>query len=438
MKRDRHVHFLFKLNNGFAHCREGRTSAMKRVAIIASGNELLYGKTLDTNSGYISSRLFPLDLRVVLLMVAGDDSLELERSIRHALSVSDIVIMTGGLGSTDDDRTIETLQKIFGFSTAIDASARERMDSFFRNIGMPMTDRDLKMAEVPAGSTVLANEKGLAPGFMIRHEDKILIALPGVPAEAACMVDRIILPFLQAECGIGTRKTLSFKVVGMKESDINRAVLTMGIPLEHMEWGMTASEGITTLTFVARDGGYFNPEDITVKAGKTFGERYLDPAWQRPEEEVIAILRKRNMTVSVAESCTGGLISKRITDIPGSSDVFIGSVIAYDNSVKMAHLGVSVDDLEKHGAVSSEVASAMASGVRTGLGADIGISTTGIAGPGGGSELKPVGTVWFGFSDKKGTSSFTHMISGDRNRIRTWASLIAIENLRHYLKQTGG
>lgn len=411
---------------------------MKRVAIISSGNELLYGKKADTNSGYISSRLFPLDLRVVMVMVTGDDPIELERAIRHALSETDIVIMTGGLGPTDDDRTIETLRKIFGFGTALDGPSRERMDALFRKIGMPMTDRDLKMVEVPSGATVLPNETGLAPGFMMRHGDRILMALPGVPAEAAGMVDRIVLPFLQAECGIGTRESLSFRVVGMKESDINAAVLSMNIPFDGLEWGMTASGGMATVTFVAMDGGTIDADAITMKAENIFRERYLDPAWERPEEEVIAILRKRSMTMAVAESCTGGLISKRITDIPGSSDVFIGSVIAYDNSVKMGHLGVSGDDIDRHGAVSSEVASAMASGARSGLGADIAISTTGIAGPGGGSGTKPVGTVWFGFADKQGVSSFTHFISGDRDRIRTWASLIAIEKLRSYLKQTGG
>ncbi|HOT43748.1 MAG TPA: CinA family nicotinamide mononucleotide deamidase-related protein [Spirochaetota bacterium] len=408
---------------------------MKRVAIIASGNELLYGKTADTNSGYISSRLFPLDIRVVMFMVTGDDPVELESAIRHALSASDIVIMTGGLGPTDDDRTIETLRKIYGFSITLDGPSRERMDSLYRKIGMPMTDRDLKMVEIPAGATVLANEKGLAPGFIISRQDKVLIALPGVPAEAAYMADTLVVPFLQKEFGIRSRETLSFRVVGMKESDINEAVLAMGIPLERMEWGMTASEGVTTLTFVTRDGGSIDSDAITGKAGTTFGERYLGPSWHRPEEEVIAILRKRNMTMAAAESCTGGLISKRMTDVPGSSDVFIGSVVAYGNSVKVKHLGVSLDDLERHGAVSPEVASAMASGVRAALGADIGISTTGIAGPAGGSETKPVGTVWFGFADKERASSFTHLISGDRRRVRTWASLIAIENLRSYLKQ---
>ncbi len=408
---------------------------MKRVSIIASGNELLYGKTIDTNSGYISSRLFPLELRVGMFMVTGDDTKDLERSIRHAIAESDIVIITGGLGPTDDDKTIEALQKIFGFTIAIDEHSRQRMDIFFRKIGMPMTEKDLKMVEIPAGVTVLPNEKGLAPGFIIRYNDKSLIALPGVPAEVTDMVDRSVVPYLKTEYGIGSRNALSFKVIGMKESDINASVLTMNIPFNRLEWGMTASDGITTLTFMSKDRGDMDFSGIAKIAERTFRERYLDQAWERPEDEIIEILRNRKLTVAIAESCTGGLVSKRITDIPGSSDVFIGSVVAYGNSVKTGQLGVSGEHLAQHGAVSSEVAAEMSAGVRSRLGADIGISTTGIAGPGGGTEAKPVGTVWFGFADEKGTTSFTRLISGDRDRVRTMASLIAIEKLRLYLKQ---
>ncbi len=407
---------------------------MMRAAIIATGNELLYGKTLDSNSSYISSRLFPLEVKTIMFLVIGDDATELGRAIRHALNESDIVVMTGGLGPTDDDKTIEALQEVFGFTVLIDEPSRLRMETFFRKIGMPMTDRDLKMAEIPTGSLVLPNEKGLAPGFVIMHNDKVLIALPGVPAEVTDMVDRSVIPFLRKKCGIGSRMSLSFRVIGMKESDINASVLAMNLPFDRLEWGMTAREGISTVTIVAKTGSDIELNQIAGNAERIFGERYLDQSWNSPEEEIVDILRKRKMTIAVAESCTGGLIAKTITDVPGSSDVFMGSVVAYANGVKISQLGVSETLITDHGAVSQEVASAMAAGARSRLGATIGISTTGIAGPGGGTESKPVGTVWFGFADEKGSTSFTHLISGDRPRIRSWASLIALENLRTILK----
>jgi nicotinamide-nucleotide amidase len=281
---------------------------------------------------------------------------------------------------------------------------------------------------------VLPNEKGLAPGFIIRHYDKLIIAMPGVPSEVVDMVDRSVVPFLRDECGIGEKNTFSFRVIGMKESDINASILNMSIPIERLQWGMTAREGITTLTFVDTDGSGADFSAIANDVKRVFGERFLDPAWERPEEEVLEILRKRKLTVAFAESCTGGLVSKRITDIAGASDVFIGSVVAYRNSIKTGQLGVSREVLERYGAVSPETASEMATGVRSSLGADIGISITGIAGPGGGSDAKPVGTVWFGLADETGVSSFTRLISGSRDRVRTMASLIVIENLRSYLK----
>ncbi len=407
---------------------------MMQVTILSTGNELLYGKTADTNSGYIASRLFPLDLRVRFFMTVGDDADDLEQTIRNAVENSDIVIMTGGLGPTDDDNSIAALRRIFGFPVVIDEGSRGRMESFFEKRGLPMNNNDLKMAEVPAGAMVLPNEKGLAPGFIIRHNDKTVIAMPGVPVEAIGMMERSVIPFLQHECGIGKKRSLSFKVIAMKESDINASLLKMALPLDSLDWGMTAREGITTVTFVEKGTAAIDFNAISNDFRRVFGESYLDPLWDSPEEEVIDILRNMKMTVAFAESCTGGLISKRITDVPGSSDVFTGGIVAYSNSVKTSQLGVSGVKLEQYGAVSPEVAAEMAAGARTKLKSDIGISTTGIAGPGGGSESKPVGTVWFGLSDEKGVTAFSIQISGGRELIRSMAALIAIENFRRYLK----
>jgi nicotinamide-nucleotide amidase len=406
---------------------------MKRVILLSTGAELMHGAVVDTNSGFISGRLFPYDVRVTMHLVTGDEPAELEQALRYSLDNSDIVIMTGGLGPTDDDNTIEAVMRIFGCKSHIDATARSRMEALFKNSGMPMSSKDLKMAEVPDGSAVLDNSNGLAPGFVMRRSGKFLIAMPGVPREMAQMTDRSVIPFLERECGIMARKNAYFRVVAMKESDINAAVREMGLDLERMEWGITAKDGIMTVTFVEKD----LPVDLSAiipEAVRHFGARFLDPSYSSPEEDVVRMLANKKLTVSFAESCTGGLLSKKITDIPGSSAVFIGSVVAYDNSVKTGLLHVSPDILEEYGAVSSQTAEQMASGVKNALSTDIGVSTTGIAGPGGGTAEKPAGTVWFALADAHGVTSFKRFINGDRERVRAFASLIAIENLREYLK----
>ena len=408
---------------------------MKTAAIISTGNELLYGATVDTNSGYISGRLYPLAVRVVMHLAVGDDTGELERGLRGAIDGSDIVLVTGGLGPTDDDNTIEALRRIFGFSLREDRPARERMDRFFAAIGMRASDRDLKMVEVPSTARVLPNSTGLAPGFILEERNKIVIAMPGVPSEMTRMMNDGVIPFLKDECGIGARGSLSIRVIGMKESDINAAIRSMNIGGDAVIWGMTAKEGITTVTFVAAGDAPVAFDAILSDSLREFGGRMLDPEFDRPEEEASHLLRGMGLTVGTAESCTGGLIATRLTDLPGASDVFAGGIVAYDNRVKAGELDVPEDIIMKFGAVSEEVAGRMAAGARSRIGTDIGLSATGIAGPGGGTAEKPVGTVCFGLSDGRGTDTATRNFPGSRERIRSMASLAAIEYLRQYLKE---
>jgi nicotinamide-nucleotide amidase len=290
------------------------------------------------------------------------------------------------------------------------------------------------MVEVPAGALILSNANGLAPGFIIRKEENVIIALPGVPGEMAEMMDASVIPFIKKEFNVGQRENVSFRVIGMKESEINEMVKSMQIELSRLEWGITAKQGLTSVSFTQKPHATFDAAGIVSEAERLFGDRLLDPSYERPEEEVIQLLRERGMTVAAAESCTGGLVSKRLTDIPGSSDVFTGSVVAYSNRVKVEELGVPEEKLARYGAVSEDVAAEMAYGVRTILGTDIGISITGIAGPGGGTASKPVGTICFGLADAHGSKTYTRTLSGNRERVRVFASLIAIESLRQYLK----
>lgn len=407
---------------------------MKTVSVLSTGNELLHGTTTDTNSGRICAMLFPLDLRVVTIVAAGDDREGIVRAVRHCLDISDMLIMTGGLGPTDDDKTIAALGLMFDFRIVNDDASRDRMERFFAKLGKPMSRGDLKMTEVPDTARVLENMTGLAPGFIVREGDKTVISLPGVPREMTEMMQRSVVPYLTGECGIAMRRNAAFRVIGMKESDINAAVVSMNPEGRGLEWGMTANDGITTVTMV-ENGGILDARTLGDEMRGLFGGRLLDSAFESPEEEVLFLLKDLTMTLSCAESCTGGLMSKRLTDVPGSSDVFAGGVVAYANGVKVGLLGVSPATLETQGAVSRETAYEMAAGVRSRLGTDIGISITGIAGPGGGSGEKPVGTVWFGLAHPGGVDTSTMTITGDRGRVRRVSSLAALELVREYLRE---
>ncbi|MBN1496791.1 MAG: CinA family nicotinamide mononucleotide deamidase-related protein [Spirochaetes bacterium] len=407
---------------------------MKTVAVLSTGNELLHGTVTDTNSAFISRRLFPLSVMVRAHYVAGDDTDGLTAMLGHAIETSDIVIMTGGLGPTDDDNTLAAVERLFGMPPCVDDESLTIMDSYLKQIGMPMTENERKMVEIPRGARVIRNLRGLAPGFIVRKEGKTLIAMPGVPGEMESMMEHSVLPFLRDECGIQERGHVTFRVTCMKESEVNEAVRKFDIIKQGFEWGITAEHGIINVIIAVQGEEKVDFDPVLREAGAVFGPRFLDPRFARPEEEVVALLRNMRLSVSFAESCTGGLVSKRITDIPGSSDVFFGSIIAYDNRVKQGWLGVDAGTLGRHGAVSQETAELMAAGIRRELETDIGISITGIAGPGGGSESKPVGTVWFGLADANGVRSFTRLLGGDRDRVRTLASLVAIEFLRDYLK----
>jgi nicotinamide-nucleotide amidase len=325
---------------------------MKSVTVMSTGNELLYGSTQDTNGSLISGRLYPLQVRVRMLLAVGDDIEDLENAFRRALECTDMIIVTGGLGPTDDDNTIEALRRIFGFSVAVDVESKEKMSGFFSSMGMPLSGADLKMVEVPASARIIPNMRGLAPGFILRNENKIIISLPGVPVEMAEMMDNAVIPFLKEECGIMPRESVFIRIIGMRESEINDIVKSMGLDLGGIEWGITAKRGITTVSFTQKPEAPFNAAAIIGSAELRFGARLLARPFETPEEEVIQLLRVRGMTIAAAESCTGGLISKRLTDIPGSSDVFTGGVIAYSNAVKVGFLGVSEDALSRFGAVS--------------------------------------------------------------------------------------
>ncbi|MCX8124615.1 MAG: CinA family nicotinamide mononucleotide deamidase-related protein [Spirochaetes bacterium] len=389
-----------------------------KAALIATGSELVSGRVHEGNNYFLSQHLQAVGLPVVLHYVAGDDIQILRCAIEHALQLADIVIISGGLGPTVDDITFETLAQMFELKPVIHQPSKERMEYFFKAIGKSVLQTDFKMVTVPDGAMVFSNDVGLAPGFAITYNAKVIIALPGVPRELHSMVGKVV-DFLKSKYQLKQKQSVTFKVVMMREAEVDSTINAIIATHKNIDVSITYEAGVTTVMLGARENDL--PVDIIVdKAKKLFGSKLLY-GYNSLEEKIVKIFSKHGKTIAIAESCTGGLIAKRITDIPGSSSVFLGGIVAYSNQVKISQLDVSSSTLQKFGAVSQQTALEMAEGVKEKFDADFGISTTGIAGPDGGSKDKPVGLVCFGIA---GDTTFTTQIqfAGSREQIRTMAT----------------
>ncbi len=407
---------------------------MKTVAIISTGNELLYGNVQDYNSFYISRVLFPTHFSVILHITIGDVFEDLEHAVEDAIARADIVIITGGLGSTDDDKTLEVLQRICGFETQVHQEGYYKLEKFLRLLGRKVIPGDEKMLFVPVGATIFKNDSGFAPGFALKKNQSLLIAMPGVPREMQGMFENEVLPYLLQAFDRGCKDHCTVRTILMRESEINELIAKMKIPLSEITWGVTTTPGMNTITFVSKGDYTFDRGQIIGEAQEVFANKMLMPESINLEMELLHLLKENESTIAVAESCTGGLISKRVTDIPGSSEAFLGGLVAYSNDAKMNLLNISRNALKKYGAVSEEIAREMAVAVKERFNSTIGISTTGIAGPEGGTEKKPVGTVCFGIATPDGVDSFTESITMDRERVRFYASQYILNKVRLYLK----
>lgn len=408
---------------------------MPDVAIIATGDELLFGTTVNTNSSFISSKFFGSNFKVLKHITIGDEINSIISSIKDALTAADVVITTGGLGPTDDDNTVEAICRILDLKSIVDEESNQKTLNFFKSMRLSPNRLDSKMSTVPENSYVIQNKSGLAPGFIIDLNNKVIIALPGVPSEAENMMLQSVLPYLKDKYSFFDNLKLTYIMSGIRESDINTMVNEV-IQSESLIIGITSKSGICELIITGFSDDPVQKENVDLLVRNKFNKFILDFDAVSPEHELVILLKKRGLTLSTAESCTGGLISKRITDIPGSSEVYKGSIIAYSNDIKTGFLEVSDETLSVYGAVSENTAAEMATSIKKKFNTDISISTTGIAGPGGGSESKPVGTVCFGFKIKDNLQTHTRVIKGNRERVRTFSSLYAINFLRDFLKNS--
>ncbi len=406
---------------------------MPDVIIISTGDELLQGTTINTNSSFISSLFFGSNFRVIKQITIGDEIDPIVSCLKDSVKESDIIITTGGLGPTDDDNTVEAVCRLFKKSIITDEESNLKTIKFFQSMNLSPSILDSRMAAVPEGSFVIQNKYGLAPGFIVTDNRKVVISLPGVPVEAENMMLRDVMPYLTKEYSFSDNLKLTYRMSGIRESDINTIVNDINLP-DTLRIGITSKSGICDLVITGIDENLISKNNIDLLIKDKFSKFLLRHDTASPEQELVYLLKEKNLTISTAESCTGGLIAKRLTDIAGSSAVYKGSIIAYSNEIKEKFLDVSAETLSKYGAVSENTAAEMALGLRNKFNTDISISTTGIAGPDGGSDTKPVGTVCFSFIINDYYYTTTRVIKGNRDRIRIFSCLYVINFLREYLK----
>lgn len=405
--------------------------------IIAIGSELLTPDKTDTNSLWLTRELNDIGIEVKLKTIVGDDGARLEETVRDAMRRSDIVITTGGLGPTEDDitrqHTADALNRKLVYHPDIEQHLRER----FRQWGREMPEINKRQAFVIDGSDVLRNPNGSAVGMLVEHAGKMLAILPGPPRENQPMFTAHVLPRLKAIAGEVFVERRLLRVAGMGESAVDEvaAPIYTAFPRVQTSILFNRSEVEIHLAAVAdnvREAAGM-ADEVAARLIDALGTSVFSTNGELMEEVVGHLLKKRGETLSVAESCTGGLIGRRLTDIPGSSAYFVEGAITYSNEAKARTLGVSTESLERHGAVSRECAEAMATGMRLRAGSDHAVSVTGIAGPDGGSAEKPVGTVFIGYAGPDGVLSTKIVVPGDRYLVRWRASQAALDFFRRKL-----
>ena len=375
-----------------------------KAEIISVGTELLLGQVINTDASYVARALSELGIDMMFSCTVGDNNGRLKEALTRALERSDLVITTGGLGPTEDDLTKETIAECAGAPLVLHEESMERLKEHFN--GRHMGQNQIKQAMLPQGATVLPNDRGTAPGCAVEtKEGKIIMMFPGPPSELIPMLHSYGIPFLMKRENASIF-SMNVHVFGQGEGAVAEMLSDM-TDASNPTVATYAKEGEMYVRVTAKAENAQKAEEMCRPVAERIRERIGDCVYginvDSLEQLAVNLLSERKMTSATAESCSGGLLAKRITDIPGSSQVFEMGAVTYANRIKTLLLGVPEELLEKHGAVSEEVAAAMAEGVREKAGSDIGIGITGIAGPDGGTEEKPVGLIYVGLSDQAGT-----------------------------------
>lgn len=407
---------------------------MKKASIVSIGNELLSGQTVNTNASYISEQLLSIGIPVVSSYTITDDIDSIVRSFNLAADDADVVLVTGGLGPTDDDLTRQAFAKFLGADLELKDELLQKIKDFFTSRNRQMSEKNKVQAYIPAGAKALANNLGTAPGIMAEANGKLLVSLPGVPLEMERMFEESVLPDLKKLATGQAVVIRKLKCFGTSESNIAELIGPIMQRGRNPLVNCTVHCGVITLTIVSAAKDKNQAAQMAEKDEEslrsTLGQLIYGTGNQTLAEVAGEKLARQGKTLAVAESCTGGTLAELLTDIAGASRYFICGWVTYSNAAKTGELGLPADLIKKYGAVSEQVALAMARCARQKAGTDFAIGITGIAGPTGATEKKPVGTVYISLDSDNGCDTRCYIFSGDRNSIRLRAAQTALNMLR--------
>ena len=409
------------------------------VSIITIGDEILIGQVIDTNSAWMAGLLNEAGFAVREILSVADENEEIKDALQRSLSKSHVVLVTGGLGPTDDDLTIEALCEYFGVEAVFHEESFERIKKMFGKRNIVVTNSHRAQCHLPANATVLNNDMGTAPGMWIEHDGKVLVSMPGVPYEMKHLMEERVMPRLRALYAGPPVKHLTIRTAGTGESVLEEKLrdVTTEMPKE-VKLAFLPDIGQVRLRYSVHGLPVDKTDTILARLKTQTLERIGEYVYAKEdislEEWLGTVLKERNLKLVTCESCTGGFLAHLITSIAGSSDYFLGSIVSYSNELKMQLLDVPSTVLEQHGAVSRETAEAMAKGGLQVTGADIAVSITGIAGPGGGTTDKPVGTVWIAAASGNKVISEKFLFTKDRKRNIQYSAVNAMVMLKNLIQ----
>jgi len=408
---------------------------METAVILSTGDELTTGKVIDTNSAFIADRLFSIGVKVAAVLKVADDPKRLLWALREARALGDLIIGTGGLGPTADDLTTEMVANFLDRNLIVNEQVAADLRRRFEVRSIPWTANNLKQARFPEGAAIIANPVGTAPGFhAILGNGKNLFWLSGVPQEMTAMFNETVLPWIVAQQDRAAQiLACTFKIYGLSESNLDDLVKPIDLG-NHAKLSFRAHYPDLTLRLTVSGEAVQKQFAELCDRIRAVLSPYIYAEGDLTMEEVVGrLLFEKQQTLALAESCTGGLISQRITRIAGSSAYYYGGAVTYSNDAKIKFLGVTAATLEKHGAVSQQTALEMSQGIRERTGASIGLSVTGVAGPSGGSQQKPIGTIWISIAQENRHEARSFYFHGERERIILGTSQAALNWLRQTL-----
>jgi nicotinamide-nucleotide amidase len=401
--------------------------------VIAIGSEMLFAGRVDTNSSFIAAHLDRFGVPLVAKTIVGDDVATIRKALAIALTRSDFIFLTGGLGPTEDDLTREAASEALGLELVYHPKIVDEIEARFQRLGRKMPEINRRQGYVLETARALENNYGTAPGQYLVFEGRHIFLLPGPPRELRPIVERHLISLLQ-DLGLRPGARRYFRVAGLPESQADSLISPIYRRYPTIRCTILASPGDIEIYFLAdHDGNEL--QELTAKVAAALGDNVFATEEINLEDAVGRMLAARRATLSVAESCTGGMLGETITRTPGSSAYFLGGVLAYSNALKEQLLDVSPEILAQHGAVSGAAAEAMAQGIRRRTGSDFALSITGIAGPDGGTEEKPVGTVFIGLSDATKTTAHRYQLGGERSLVRLLSVRTALNLLRKELQR---